>query len=171
MPVGRLTLARLAATKLISVTTTHGRFTVLCVPLLQVAVVPGRAVRLPQPAPDPGPAAAPAGAPSVAAGPPQGPPGPGRRPRGGFLPPVLQRRRRRGAGPVVLPEGPHEPVHGSQLSVCRSHGSINTFNNTSTIWLHDQEEGGEVLRSFTQMKVLILHRENTPLQVQVLQCQ
>lgn len=90
--------------------------TVLCVPP-QVAVVPGRALRLPQPAPDPRPAAAPAGGPHVAAGSPQGPPGAGRRPRRGFLPPVLQRRRRRGAGPLVLPEGPHAPVHGVQLCV------------------------------------------------------
>lgn len=76
--------------------------TVLCVPP-QAVVVPGGALRLPQPAPDPRSAAAPPGGPHVAGGPPQSPSGAGRWPCGGFLPPVLQRRRRRGAGPLVLP--------------------------------------------------------------------
>ena len=73
-------------------------------------MVSGGALRVPQPPPDRVPAAHPAGAPPVAAGSTPVPPGAGRRPGDGFLPPVLQCRRRWGAGPLVLPKGPHEPV-------------------------------------------------------------
>lgn len=92
-------------------------------------------MRLPQPGPDPRPAAAPAGDPNVDAGPPQSPPGPERQARGGFLPPVLQRRGRRGAGPLELPEGPHEPVHVMSLWPPVMNNKDTIFLVRYTLWL------------------------------------
>lgn len=76
----------------------------------QAAVVPGDALRLPQSGPDSGSGPGGFGSAAVAAGTQEDPPGSGGRGGAGLFPPVLQRRRRRRAGPVVLPEGPHEPV-------------------------------------------------------------